>query len=150
MIDIPQILKTKTLDQILEISKSIQDRDTRYLLLGSAFLKYKKYNYAYDFLKHIRHKYPRLFSYSAFYLNRYDEVVENLKSFDDVFDLIVLTISYLNLNRIDDARQTLNRAMKIDRKRTLELLKQYVMNSPQTPYTRALLTYIDQLMNKKL
>lgn len=150
MIDIPEILKTKTLDQILEISKNIQDKDTRYLLLGSAFLKYRKYNYAYDFLKHLKDKYPRLFSYSAFYLNRYDEVVETLKDSNDVFDLVILTLSHLNLNKIDSARETLSKAMKIDRKKTLELLKQYVMNSPQTSYTRALLIYIDQLMNRKL
>ncbi|MEM1971043.1 MAG: hypothetical protein QW336_00060 [Candidatus Anstonellales archaeon] len=148
MIDIPQILRTKTLDEIIKISETVTDKNTKYLLLGSAFLKYKRYQYAYEFLKHVKDQYPRLFSYSAFYLGKYKEVIDNLKPNTDVFDLIVLTISYINVDDMNNAKEMLNRALKLDRKRTLELLKEYVANSPQTEYSRALLIFIDKLMKR--
>ncbi|MEM0382677.1 MAG: hypothetical protein QXL02_01540 [Candidatus Anstonellales archaeon] len=148
MIDIPQILRTKTLDEIIKISETVTDKNIKYLLLGSAFLKYKRYQYAYEFLKHVKDRYPRLFSYSAFYLGKYKEVIDNLKPNTDVFDLIVLTISYINVDDMNNAKEMLNRALKLDRKRTLELLKEYVANSPQTEYSRALLIFIDKLMKR--
>ncbi|MEM4385044.1 MAG: hypothetical protein QXD03_00650 [Candidatus Anstonellales archaeon] len=148
MIDIPQILRTKTLDEIIKISETVTDKNIKYLLLGSAFLKYKRYQYAYEFLKHVKDRYPRLFSYSAFYLGKYKEVIDNLKPNTDIFDLIVLTISYINVDDMNNAKEMLNRALKLDRKRTLELLKEYVANSPQTEYSRALLIFIDKLMKR--
>ncbi|MEM1688573.1 MAG: hypothetical protein QW785_00830 [Candidatus Anstonellales archaeon] len=148
MIDIPQILRTKTLDEIIKISETVTDKNIKYLLLGSAFLKYKRYQYAYEFLKHVKDRYPRLFSYSAFYLGKYKEVIDNLKPNTDIFDLIVLTISYINVDDMNTAKEMLNRALKLDRKRTLELLKEYVANSPQTEYSRALLIFIDKLMKR--
>ncbi|MEM0356276.1 MAG: hypothetical protein QW465_00770 [Candidatus Anstonellales archaeon] len=141
-------MRTKTLDEIIKISETVTDKNIKYLLLGSAFLKYKRYQYAYEFLKHVKDRYPRLFSYSAFYLGKYKEVIDNLKPNTDIFDLIVLTISYINVDDMNNAKEMLNRALKLDRKRTLELLKEYVANSPQTEYSRALLIFIDKLMKR--
>lgn len=149
MIDIPTILRTKTLDEISRIAMTIQDKNVKYLLLGSAFLKYRRYQYAYEFLKHIKHQYPRLFSYSAFYTGRYDEVVEMLKDSNDILDLTMLAISALYTDKLDLARSSLDKAIKIDKNRTLELLTEYIANMPKSPYRDAILVQISKLLKRK-
>ncbi len=149
MIDIPNILRTKTLEEISKIATSIQDKNTRYLLLGSAFLKYKRYQYAYEFLKHVKHQYPRLFSYAAFYIGKHDEVLESLKDSNDILDLIILTISAAYTNKLDIAKVSLDKAIKIDKNRTLELLTEYIGNMPKSPYRDAILIQISKLLKRR-
>lgn len=149
MIDIPNLLKTKPLEEIMEIAKNIIDKDTRNLLLGAAFLKYKRYEYSYEFLKHVKDKYPRLFIYPAFYLAKYREVINTLKDSDDIMELVILIISSLYCDDVNRARAHLNKALKMDRAKTLELLANYFSKLPKSPYKDALLIYISKLMKRR-